>query len=106
MHLLLIMLAVKVNAGQMLAIPSDLKATYEIIQVSGTKNRPILETKRSSPSGDSYAIREFDCKTKKTRYLADSSTREGLKSSKPEEGMGPIMENSIAWYQYKFVCKK
>ncbi len=89
-----------------LPIPSDPKAKYTILEKSGNSDKPILITKRSGPSGESYAKRIFDCKNGTTKYLADSQTLEGLGTSKPEKKMYKIVKDSIAWYLYRHVCSE
>ncbi len=90
---------------EVLSVPSDPGATYFVLKKAGTKQKPILTTKRTGSSGSSFAIREFDCKNKTARYLADSSTLEGLEGSKPEPSMSPVVEESVAWYQLRYSCK-
>ena len=93
------------NAYAVIPIPSDPSATYYVIKKGGTKSRPTLTTKRLGISGESYATRVFNCNARTTKYLADSETLEGLKNSSPEMNMSMIVKDSIAWYQYVFVCK-
>ncbi|MCB0411226.1 MAG: hypothetical protein KDD22_01790 [Bdellovibrionales bacterium] len=93
------------NAGEMIKIPTDPNATYEVLEKGGSKQKPTLKTKRVGSSGASYAIRIFDCAAQTSKYLADGSTLEALAKSKPSKSMSPIMKDSIAWYQYKYVCK-
>lgn len=91
-------------AEYQLPIPSDPKAKYFVLEKGGTKNNPTLVTKRVGPSGTSYAKRIFDCTARTTKYLGDGDTLEEMKKSKPSPNMGPLVEGSIAWHQWRYAC--
>ena len=87
-----------------LPISSDPGAKYYVLKKEGTKDRPILTTKRVGPSGTSYSKRIFDCQNKTTKYLGDGDTIAEMNNSKPSPRMGDIFPQSIAWYQCNHVC--
>ena len=85
-------------------VPSDPKAKYYVLDINGTKENPILTTKRVGPSGTSYSKRLFDCRTRAMKYLGDGDTLEEMNRSKPDPNMAPIIEGSIAWHLWLHVC--
>lgn len=87
-----------------LSIPTDHGAEYRVLNIEGTKDMPILITKRIGSSGISYAKRIFDCKNKTTKYLGDGDTLTDMNNSSPSPSMGGIYPQSIAWYQWNHVC--
>jgi hypothetical protein len=87
-----------------LSIPSDPGVKYYVLNKEGTKDMPILVTKRIGSSGTSYAKRIFDCKNKTTKYLGDGDTIAEMNNSSPSPSMGGIYPQSIAWYQWNHVC--
>ncbi|WP_413578571.1 zinc ribbon domain-containing protein [Bdellovibrio sp. HCB290] len=91
--------------GKAVVIPTDSKATYEYLEIGGSKTKPTLLIKRTGPSGVSYAKRLFNCVDETTKYLGEGDTLEEIKTSKPDKDMGPIIRDSIVWYHYKKVCK-
>ena len=100
-------LASKSNSKKdiIISIPSDSKATYIELDRSNKGNIRTLKTKRTGPSGDSFAIVEFDCKSQTSRYIADSDTLDGLKESVPEPRRSPIISQSIAYFQMLHICR-
>lgn len=94
------------QASTKLHIPSDAKAEYTIINQGGTRNQPTLTTKRVGSSGTNYSKRIFDCNMQTTKYLGTGETLEEMKKSLPDPQMSMIIEGSIAYYQWKYVCKR
>jgi len=87
-----------------LSIPSDSGASYYVIKKEGSKDMPILITKRIGSSGTTYAKRIFDCQNKTTKYLGDGDSIAAMNRSSPSPRMGGIILQSIAWYQWNHVC--
>ena len=89
-----------------LRIPSDAKAQYFVLEKGGTKNNPTMITKRVGPSGTSYSQRIFDCSLGTAKYLGTGASIDAMKKSPPDPKMGPLVEGSIAWYQWRYACGK
>lgn len=97
----------KANAGEVrIFIPSDSKANYSVVSQEGPASMPILTTKRFGSSGISFSRRVFDCKNRKTRYLATGDTLIQMERSSPDPNFSPVVNGSIAYYQYLYACKK
>jgi len=102
---ILLLSGVAMADDDLLDIPSDAQATYTVVQKAGTKKNPTLTTKRVDSNGESYSKRIFDCEKQITKYLGDGETLKEMKESMPEKKMYAVVVASIAWYQYKYVCK-
>lgn len=89
-----------------ITIPSDAKAKFFVLKTGGTRRKPTLTTRRESPSGITYSTREFDCQEQTVRYLGTGETPAAMALSMPEEKMAELVEGSIAWYLWKYACKK
>lgn len=88
-----------------ISIPTDSKAKYTIIDKSLNGSMATITTMREGPSGTSYSQRLYDCTSWTVKYLGDGDTLEQMKASKPDEGMSPIVDNSIAYYIGQRACK-
>ena len=94
-----------------LSVPTDPRASYQILAVAGTKTRPIITTRRSGPSGVSFAKREVDCRRWTFRYLAEGDTMEELRASEESRASrqtdrhGPLTEGSISSYVANAACR-
>ncbi|HBU6577870.1 hypothetical protein [Klebsiella oxytoca] len=88
-----------------ISIPTDSKAKYTIIDKSLNGSMATITTMREGPSGTSYSQRLYDCTSWTVKYLGDGDTLEQMKASKPDEGMSPIVDNSIAYYIGQKACK-
>lgn len=87
------------------SITTDLKAKYTIIDKNLNGSMATITTMREGPSGTSYSQRLYDCTSWTVKYLGDGDTLEQMKASKPDEGMSPIVDNSIAYYIGQQACK-
>ena len=87
------------------SIPTDSKAKYTIIDKTLNGSMATITTMREGPSGTSYSQRLYDCTSWTVKYLGDGDTLEQMKTSKPDEGMSPIVDNSIAYYIGQQACK-
>lgn len=87
------------------SIPTDSKAKYTIIDKNLNGSMATITTMREGPSGTSYSQRLYDCTSWTVKYLGDGDTLEQMKASKPDEGMSPIVDNSIAYYIGQQACK-
>ncbi|MHB7540121.1 hypothetical protein ACYCL0_08275 [Klebsiella pneumoniae] len=104
---LVLMLRVSFGAASAttISIPTDSKAKYTIIDKSLNGSMATITTMREGPSGASYSQRLYDCTSWTVKYLGDGDTLEQMKASKPDEGMSPIVDNSIAYYIGQRACK-
>ncbi|HDU2486515.1 TPA: hypothetical protein RE208_002616 [Klebsiella pneumoniae] len=104
---LVLMLTISFSAASAttISIPTDSKAKYTIIDKSLNGSMATITTMREGPSGISYSQRLYDCTSWTVKYLGDGDTLEQMKGSKPDEGMSPIVDNSIAYYIGQKACK-
>ena len=86
-------------------IPSDSKATYEVLEKTGKGKKRIITTKRTGPSGTSYSKREYDCELAKVRYIGTGDTLQEMQSSKPDSKLTGIVDGSIASYIGGVACE-
>ena len=93
-------------AEYQLPIPSDPKAQYAVLEKGGTKDMPTIVTKRTGSSGTSYSKRVFDCKAATVKYLGTGDSLEKMVASRPDPNMAPLVEGSIAYYQWRHACGK
>ncbi|MET6624621.1 hypothetical protein WH002_21505 [Klebsiella michiganensis] len=87
------------------SIPTDSKAKYTIIDKTLNGSMATITTMREGPSGTSYSQRLYDCTSWTVKYFGDGDTLEQMKASKPDDGMSPIVDNSIAYYIGQRACK-
>ncbi|WP_437883526.1 hypothetical protein [Pseudomonas sp. LRF_L74] len=88
-----------------LAVPSDTKASYTILERDTKGNERKITTKRVGPSGTSYSQRLYNCSANTVKYLGDGDTLEEMKASKPDDKMAPIVQGAIAYYVGQAACK-
>lgn len=86
-------------------IPSDPKATYEVLEKTGKGKKRVITTKRTGPSGVSYSKREYDCELAKVRYIGTGDTLQEMQSSKPDGKLTGIVDGSIASYIGGVACE-
>lgn len=92
-------------AEKPLHVPSDAKASYLVLEKGGSGSQRTIVTKRTGSSGTSYSKRLYDCSNGTVKYLGSSDSLEGMKRSKPDPKMGPIVEGSIAYYVGLEACR-
>jgi len=79
------------NETYPLNVPTDTKATYELMKVGkGEKGNIIAITKRTGPSGVSFAKREFNCRDGTMRYLNEGDTLEEVSAKNPKYHVGKM----------------
>lgn len=68
-------------------VPSDPRASYLILSNNEMPNghREVM-SRRSGPSGESYARREIDCGTGTVRYIGEGDTLAEAQSDSPNPG--------------------
>ena len=105
--LLGLMISVSASAAETpLAVPTDTKATYTVLEVGGKFPDRTIVTKRVGPSGTSYSKRLYNCNNSTVKYLGSGDTLADMAKSKPDPRMGPIVPRSIADYVGKRACKR
>lgn len=87
------------------SIPTDSKAKYTIIDKAMNGSMSTITTMRDGPSGVSYSKRLYDCTAWTVKYLGDGDTLDQMNASQPDDGMSPIVDNSIAYYLGQKACK-
>ncbi|MCG7388292.1 hypothetical protein [Pantoea sp. ACRSB] len=87
-----------------LYVPSDLNATYTVLEIGTKGNLATIITKRDGKSGTTYSQRAYDCSAKKVMYLGSGETLEDMHSSKPDDHLSPIVGGSIADYVGSEAC--
>lgn len=92
-------------AEKLLHIPSDPKASYLVLEKGGSGSQRTIVTKRTGSSGTSYSKRLYDCSNETVKYLGSNDSLEGMRLSKPDPRMGPIVEGSIAYYVGREACR-
>ena len=74
-----------------LDVPSDPKAKYELVKVGKGKSGNIIAiTKRTGPSGVSFAKREFNCREGTMRYLNERDSLEEVSAKNPKYHVGKM----------------
>lgn len=89
-----------------ISVPSDSRATYDLVELRKAGTKRVVVTKRVGPSGTSFAIREVDCKAQAFRYLGEGDTLAAAKRSKKAESMSPLSQGSISYYVALEACSK
>lgn len=87
-----------------LRIPTDRKAKYYVIHVSGPPEACVLLSQRKGKSGISYSKKIFNLPEKTFKYLGDGDNLEELGKSERDADMAELVRHSIAWYQWKYLC--
>jgi hypothetical protein len=81
-----------------ISVSSDPSAEYLLVELSGPKNARVIVSKRIGSSGTSYAKRLVDCSSMTFKYLGEGSTLEALRSSRPDDRMGDLVDGSISYF--------
>ena len=94
------------QAGERIPVPTDSKATYELVSKQNIKGRLLVITKRVGPSGTSFAAREIDCQNATFRYLSEGSSMDALRANvRDTDPMSPLTRGSISTYVAIYACK-
>jgi hypothetical protein len=75
------------ETGTAVDVPSDPRASYLILSNDEMPNghREVM-SRRSGPSGESYARREIDCEAGTVRYIGEGDTLAEARSDSPNPG--------------------
>lgn len=104
-YLSLLVAASATAAEAPLAVPSDSKAQFFVLEKGGKGVERTIVTKRVGSSGTSYSKRLYNCKDNTVKYLGSGDTLAAMGSSKPDPNMGPIVQGSIAYFVGQQACK-
>lgn len=93
-------------AEKPLDVPSDPKAKFFVLEKGSSGAERTIVTKRVGPSGTSYSERLYNCTDRTVKYIGTGdSIAEMVASSKVTTNMGPIIQDSIAYYVGIEACK-
>jgi hypothetical protein len=92
-------------AEKTLIVPSDAKAQYSVLEKDGVGDERTIITKRTGSSGTSYSKRLYNCANSTAMYLGTGDSMAEMENSKPDPGMSPILERSIAYYVGIEACR-
>ena len=94
------------SAERPLVVPTDAKANYTILEISGQWPNRTIVTKRVGSSGTSYSKRIYNCSNSTVKYLGTGDTLADMARSKPDPRMAPVVSQSIADYVGRQACKR
>lgn len=104
--LVLSVTAITAQAGESVYVPTDLKASYEMLINKPINGRLLVVTKRVGPSGTSFAAREIDCQAGTFRYVGEGSSMEALRANAHDKDrMAVLTAGSISTYVAIHACK-
>lgn len=84
-------------------IPTDPKASYNILSVNGSFQSRIIVTQRIGPSGISFSKREYNCENQTFRYIATGETLASL-NTKVVSNWARMDPGSISWFLGQGAC--
>ena len=98
--------SITAQAGEMINVPTDTKASYELLMKQNIKGNLLVVTKRVGPSGTSFAAREIDCQNGTFRYLSEGDSMAAVKANvRDTERMAILTRGSISTYVAIHACK-
>lgn len=94
--------------GTPYSAPADPNATYSLLTVKpGKAGKIVALTRRSGPSGTSFANREIDCGKQLARYIGEGDSIEEATAPSQNPGMmSPLIEGSSTWAAVQAACSK
>jgi hypothetical protein len=108
LHLLIAasgLLAGTAAAEQIIEMKSDPEGRNYIVERQGTKENPVLITKRLGPNNYVfYMKRAFDCRNWTVRNLGWGPTPEAMNKQEPEPEASPIEPGSIPDHYVRHAC--
>ena len=101
-----LMVSASALAAEMpLSVPSDSNAQFFVLEKAGSGAERTIVTKRVGPSGTSYSKRLYNCTDNTVKYLGTGDSLAEMAASKAATNMGPIVQDSIAYYVGVEACK-
>ncbi|WEW97700.1 hypothetical protein P3T65_26300 [Pseudomonas nitroreducens] len=89
-----------------LNVPSDPKGRYTVLAVDQVDYSHVqIETLREGAGGRTYSRRLVDCGQAKIMYLGTGETLQEMLLERPDPGMAPIEDGSIAFYVAQRACR-
>lgn len=96
-----------VNDISSISVPSDLKASYSVIDLhSAGRGLVEITTKRDGPSGTTYARRLIDCRAATFKYLGTGDTLAEANQDRPEPTMSRLVDGSISYHVVVDACSR
>ena len=95
-----------VAAERQLAVPTDAKARYTILEIGGNHPNKTIVTRRVGSSGTTYSKRIYNCLHRTVKYLGSGDTLAEMNASNPDPKMASIVDLSIADYVGREACKR
>lgn len=94
-----------VVSGYEILVPSDPNAQFFVLEKSANGSLRTITTKRVSAINTSYSKRAYDCSTSTVKYIGSGNSWDAMNHSIPDSAMGPIVNESIAYYVGLEACK-
>lgn len=89
-----------------LEVPSDPKGHYTVLGVYKVDYSHVqIDTLREGASGTTYSRRLVDCGQAEIMYLGTGETIQEMERERPDPGMAPIVDGSIAYYVARRACQ-
>ena len=88
-----------------MAVPSDAKAQYFVLEKGGKATERTIVIKRVGSSGTSFSKRLYNCDDSTVKYLGTGDTLLEMAKSRPDPRMAPIVDGSIASYVGVEACR-
>jgi hypothetical protein len=86
-------------------VPSDAKASFDVLEKGALGEWRTIITKRTGPSGTTYSQRAYDCRANTVKYLGSGESLGAMKASKPDPNLAPIVPGSIAYFVGLEACR-
>jgi len=94
------------RSASYLEVPSDPKGSYSVLSVDQVDYSHVqVDTLREGSSGRTYSRRLVDCGQAKIMYLGTGETLQEMLLERPDPGMAPIEDGSIAFYVAQRACR-
>ena len=88
-----------------LAVPSDPKAEFYVLEKGGNGDERTIVTKRIGSSGTTYSKRLYNCEDNTVKYIGTGDSLDAMARSTADPSMGPIQQGSIAYYVGLQACE-
>jgi len=95
----------EIEAEKPLSVPSDSNAQFFVLEKGGSGALRTIVTKRVGSIGTSYSKRLYNCTDSTVKYLGTGDSLAAMAASWADPNMGPIVQDSIAYYVGVEACK-
>ncbi len=86
-------------------VPSDPNAQFFVLETAGNGAMRTITTKRVSAQHTSYSKRAYNCNDSTVMYIGTGDSLDAMNQSAPDAAMGPIVNESIAYYVGLEACR-